>query len=321
MASRSSNTGCRLSEREILKLPAALFLFICLIPPHAAFSRTAAPCLTLHQVFYVEGPENFQPSGLTLREGHLYTVCDKRDHDIYRLDRQGAVATAVPAVKIPLPFFSSLHRCDFEGITCDSTGNFFLASEARSRILNIPADGSPARWITPDLKPYAREAGLLMIHNAGLEGICLTPENTFLLCAERERRGIIEIHPATHPMDITAYSCEKSPFSFPPGVSKDFSGLCFYQNAIYVLERNAYSVSRLERDADHHLSVSAGWSFKNVETLSDFRYADMTYGKSEGLCMDEDYIYVILDNNGLSRAKAPDDRRPLLLVFEKPDNF
>jgi hypothetical protein len=269
----------------------------------------------------VQGPENFQPSGLTLLNGRLYTVCDKRDHVIFRLDLCNTTAMAVAAIDIRLPFFSCFRSCDFEGITADADDNFFLASEARSRILKVPASNGKAFWIPPDFGKAAQDAGLLIVHNAGVEGICLTDESTFLLCAERQLRGFIEINPSTGPAKTVAYASEQSLFPFPEGISRDFSGLCFYKNAAYVLERNAYTVSRLERDADNHLTVSAGWSFKHVETLSDFRYTDMTYGKSEGLCVDEDYIYVILDNNSLPLAENPDDRRPLLLVFEKPDDF
>ena len=60
------------------------------------------------------------------------------------------------------------------------------------------------------------------------------------------------------------------------------------------------------------------WSFGHVTNADEYRYEDMTFGKAEGLTMDEDNVYVILDNNGLARVGDPTDHRPLLFVFARP---
>ena len=40
---------------------------------------------------------------------------------------------------------------------------------------------------------------------------------------------------------------------------------------------------------------------------------------AEGLCMDAERVYVVLDNNEADREVFPGDNRPLLLIMERPD--
>ncbi|MBC2717665.1 MAG: hypothetical protein HF978_20370 [Desulfobacteraceae bacterium] len=295
-------------------------LLICLLMITRAFSEDTVIALNLHKVYFVEGPDNFQPSGLTIIDGRLYTVSDKHDHLIYRLKLNSVTAAAIPAVKIPLPILSFIHPYDFEGITHDDSGNFYLASETQCRILRISPDGENADWITPDLKPAGEKAGLFQVKNAYLEGICCISSNEFILCTERQSRGFVEINLAATPIQINAYPSEYSKFEFPEGKRKDFSGLCRYKNDLYILERNAFLISQLKRD-NNKLVETIGWSYRHIETITPYRYVDMEFGKAEGLCMDDDYIYIIFDNNGDHRADTPDDCRPLLMLFNHPDNL
>ena len=305
---------------QILKPAGSLSLLFFLLFFPAAFSNASDNALKLHQVFYVDAPKNFQPSGLTIVNGCLYTISDKHDHFIYRLELKNDIASAIPAIRIRLPSGSLLHLLDFEGITHDGAGNFLLASESQCRVLKVPAKDGNAGWMTADLKPVGLKTGLFQVRNAGLEGICYVTDKKLILCAERQPRGFLEVNPTQNPVSILAYQSEKSKFKFPEGISKDFSGLYYFRNAVYVLERNAFIVSRLKREGDC-LVESTGWSYRHIETMRPYRYADMTYGKAEGLCMDDNYIYIVIDNNGDSRDGNPDDRRPLLMVFEHPDNF
>ena len=297
-----------------------LKLLFCFLIISTTVSADDVISLNLHKVYFVEGPKNFQPSGLTIMDDRLYTISDKHDHYIYCLEPNNDTAPAIPAVKIPLPIFSFAYSYDFEGITHDVSGNFFLASESQCRILRVSPNGENANWITPDLKSIGEKAGLFQIKNAYLEGICCISSNQFILCAERQPRGFMEINLATTPMHVNAYRSEQSQFAFPKGTSKDFSGLCRYKNDLYVLERNAFLISRLKHK-NNQLVETMGWSYRHIETANPYRYADMAFGKAEGLCIDDHYIYIIFDNNGDHRADNPDDRRPLLMLFHHPDIF
>jgi uncharacterized protein YjiK len=303
-----------------LKFIFLLTFLICSFLINTAFSQDDVVALNLHRVYFVQGPDNFQPSGLTIINDCLYTVSDKHDHFIYFMELSDETAKAIPAVEIPLPFFSFIHSYDFEGITHDKSGKFYLASESQCRILCISPDGKNANWITPNLKPAGKKAGLFQTANAYLEGICCISSDEFIMCAERQYRGFLEINLKNMPINIFAYSSENSKFRFPEGSNKDFSGLCSYQNNLYVLERNAHLFSHFKR-VNNQLTETTGWSYGHIETAATFRYADMTFGKAEGLCIDDQYIYIIIDNNNDHRADNPEDRRPLLMVFDHPDNF
>ncbi len=67
--------------------------------------------------------------------------------------------------------------------------------------------------------------------------------------------------------------------------------------------------------ADHGrlLVVSAA-----AENDARFAYVDRVYGLGEGLAITEDQIVVVLDNNQQARVAGAADRRPILLVFERP---
>jgi len=292
----------------------------CLFIFPAAFSQENVVDLNLHKVYFVEGPENFQPSGLTLINNILYTISDKHDSFIYRLELFDNTATAIPAIEITLPIFSFIYAYDFEGITHDLSNNFYLASETQCRILRISPDGENVEWITPNLKPAGQKANLFQTANAYLEGICCISSNEFIVCAERQNRGFMEINLEKTPIRVVAYPFEESIFKFPDGTNKDFSGPCRFRNNIYVLERNAYLFSKFLR-AGNQLAESSGWSYRHIETADAYRYSDMEFGKAEGLYIDEQYIYIIIDNNNSHRAVNPYDRRPILMVFTHPDNL
>lgn len=150
------------------------------------FAQSHAAPLKLFRVLPVEGPENCQPSGLTIRSDTLFTVSDKHDSAIYRVELQDTAAVLIPYLTFQIPDPSGKNWFDFEGITHDNSGNFYIVSESRFRILKVSADGEVA-WITPDLKSYGEEKGLFQVFNAYLEGIAWTGENHFILAAERQR--------------------------------------------------------------------------------------------------------------------------------------
>ncbi|MDA3896793.1 MAG: hypothetical protein PF482_11685, partial [Desulfobacteraceae bacterium] len=128
-------------------------VLLCFVTTVTALSQENVIDLDLYKVYFVEGPENFQPSGLTIINGCLYTVSDKHDNVIYSLELTDDIAKAIPVVGIPLPLFSFISSYDFEGITHDKSGNFYLASETQCRILRVSPDGKNGNWMTPDLKP------------------------------------------------------------------------------------------------------------------------------------------------------------------------
>jgi hypothetical protein len=280
-------------------------------------AQNPAVPLKLHHVLPVEGPENCQPSGLTIRNDTLFTVSDKHDSVIYRVELQDTAAILIPYLTFRIPDPSGKGWFDFEGITCDDSGNFYIVSETRFRILRVSAREDIA-WITPDLKPYGEAVGLFQVFNAYPEGIARTGVNQFVIAAERQPRGLLEIEIGKTNVSVNAYKFEEVKFPFAEGRSPDFADLFCYKDTLYALERNAFVVSQLIKENGQYRQ-GRGCSYEHIENDEALLYNDTRFGLAEGLCIDDRYIYIALDNNGDARRTNPNDTRPLLLILERPE--
>ena len=279
----------------------------------------AVPEITPTLVVPVAGPGNFQPSGLAVVDGVLFTVSDKHDDGVYRLDPGATQWTARLAV--PLRGVTAPGKLDLEGVVPDGAGGFFLVSEEQGRVLHIPKAGT-AQWLTDDLRtaPAVKTAELLRTHNAGFEGLALLAPGHFLLAAERQPRGLVEVNLAETPAHIAAGKMPRSPFT-EKGVRKaDFADLAVWHGRVFALVRNLSLVCELVREP----TSPAGWregvavSYAQTETDPRYRYTDTKYGLAEGLALDDAHLYVIYDNNGDALAADPSDRRARLFIFANP---
>ena len=171
-----------------------------------------APELKLLSEHPVQGMRGGNLSGLALCGQELWTVSDRDDEQIYRLDTRNTVWQAetvgieVPAVPDSgLPWGLKVRTwaasfvrggdLDFEGITCDAAGNKYVVSEAHAAVLQVPAQGAPV-WlkISPIMVREARASGMLLHFNALFEGLAVNPAGDRIwLAAERERRGLLSV--------------------------------------------------------------------------------------------------------------------------------
>ena len=296
-------------------MPIFLFLFAGVF----SFGNSNVPELSLNlkRALPVDGPKNIEPSGLTIFKNRLFTVSDDQDDTIFRIKLLQDKAILEPYIKFNPPKLRGVQKLDFEGITCDDDGNFYLLSESACRILRVPVSGRNATWVTPSLKSYGEEKGLLQQTNAGPEGIAFAGWDKFIICAEREHRGILAIDLGKRPIDVSVLQSEKTALKMPKDRPPDFSGLYFENDTLYVLERAAQTICKLVIGQAAMEEVDC-WSYAHMENRSDLRYTDMKFGHAEGLCMDKANIFLILDNNGDSRYTDPEDKRPLLFVIERP---
>ncbi len=273
--------------------------------------------LELVRVFPVESSRPVEPSGLCLFRGVLYSVSDKSDGTVYRISFGNGAARMEPHIRFDPP--AGAGTMDFEGITVDEEGNFYLASEAHARILRVTPEGE-AQWYFESVLAAGREAGMFKVPNASVEGITILDNGNFLLAAERQPRGLIEVDGRTGDV-VRAQMMNQTQFSDRLSILRrpDWTGLYNYGGDVFALFRNANMVVRLERDADGGFrETEDAWGFRHVEESGEFRFDDLRYGKAEGLAIDERYYYIILDNNRRPRAVDRSDRRPLLFVFRNP---
>ena len=235
------------------------------------------------------------------------------------------MATLRPFVRLHPPG-NGPRPTDLEGIALDATdghpGGLLLASEGRSRVLRVEADGATT-WITPPLDEIGRPLGMLRIDNAGLEGIARLPNGRILVAAERDLRGLIELpsgglRDERDHADVQAWAMPGSICTPPPGRENDFADLAVWNGQVFALERNCHVVMRIERSATEWVE-RGGWSYARTENDPRFVYRDRRFGVAEGLAIDDRHVFIVTDNNHDHLLADPADRRPRLFIFHHPD--
>lgn len=299
------------------------------------------PELKLLSEHPVEGMRGGNLSGLAMCGESLWTVSDRDDDVLYRLDTSGHVWQAESRhLDVPtppqngLPVGLTLTRwaasfvrggvLDFEGVSCDAAGNRYLVSEGYAAILKVPVAGSPS-WlkITPNLIREARARGLLLHFNALFEGLAVSPEGDRIwLAAERQNRGLLLIQRQQTVWDCNGACVLSSEggMQMPPAevpnaqpVPRDFADLSLFDGKLFTLERNAYQICRRDPLTT---AVERCWSFA-AEALVDNRRYSESYGMAEALVVDAQGAWIGLDNN--DKARADGEARPIVWRFAAPD--
>ncbi|WP_377563569.1 hypothetical protein [Microbulbifer celer] len=292
---------------------------------------------TLLNSWWIDGSEGLDISGLSFCNGELLAVADKFSDRYYRLLPQNG-QEQVPLVQRTLfappdlprdqpvslktraiHYANFQGRMDFEGITCDEDG-VYLLSERHNRLVTFSGSGERysgetlrGRWLPQRWSESARANGYLQKFNGESEGV-VKVGGDFWIALEREPRGLLHLRDG----DI-----EGSEYHDLPGAGLDFygrsedvTGLAFYRGGLYTLERNAYAVCRRSFD-----NLTAQWCirYRHVEESPEKAYLERTYAKAEGLAINDAGIFIVLDNNGVGRVSAPDDRRGLLMQLAHPE--
>lgn len=284
-------------------------------------------------------------SGLAWCADALWAVSDRDDDRLYRLTSEQGVwqahaeifmASPAPASGLPWGtrtrnWASGLLRggeLDLEGLSCDAAGNRYLVSEAQVAVLQITPEGH-ARWLAlaPQLLSQARARGLLWNFNALFEGVAVDPSGARLwLAAERERRGLLVLH-----KDATRWVCRGSCVLLSEGgtlaapsalggepLAKDFSGLAFFKDKLYTLDRLQHQVCRRAL-ADGR--AERCWSYA-ATALADERRYDLPYGVAEALWVDAEGAWLGVDNgggwSGTGTARGDGETRPIIWRFAAP---
>ncbi|WP_397450205.1 esterase-like activity of phytase family protein [Pseudomonas sp. NA-150] len=278
-------------------------------------------------------------SGLAMCNGELWTVSDRDDGLIYKLDTSASVwkaeAVTIKAPSAPNSGLSFRLRSmakasllarggelDFEGITCDAAGNRYLVSEGYAAVLKVPVSGAPTWLKLPKaVVEQAQAQGMLQKFNAIFEGIAINPAGDRLwLAAEREKRGLLVVG-----RDQDKWSCKGSCVIFSEDgtltmpaqmgsreVPRDFADLALYEGKLFTLERAAYQICRRDLET---AKVERCWSFANDALVPEKLYSQ-EFGLAEALVIDKDGAWIGVDNN--FGARADGEKRPIVWRFAAP---
>jgi len=271
-----------------------------------------------YSVLPINSAHPIEPSGLTVFENKLYTVSDD-SNNIYLLEtnEEGEVTASINS-HLDVTQLSAMNL-DLEGISV-AEGRFVVVSEVHHKLIQVDADH--VSWM-PDLGGVyadAHQAGLFQIYNAGIEAITYLGNQTFLLAAERQPRGLIEvtfddsfnkiIKQNNQVFDDSIYPLENNR-------TPDLTGLYYFDGVIYALHRNAYMIHELIKNEQGVYQEGKAWSYQHIVKQPEFLYQDMQYGHAEGLAVDETYFYIVLDNNNDAHFKQAGDKRPLLIKAKR----
>jgi hypothetical protein len=97
----------------------------------------------------------------------------------------------------------------------------------------------------------------------------------------------------------------------------DFADLWMDGQRIFALCRNAGGISELVR-TEKGWDEKPLWRYRTTVEGNPYQFENMLFGMAEGLCMDKDHVYLVLDNNRVFRKGQPKDQRSWFFEFERP---
>lgn len=280
--------------------------------------RTHTLVVTERWLLNPPGQERFDASALLRRkDGHLYTLTDK-SAGWYRIDR--LTNGTADLVRDPQWFTRAQMEAlavgktghwDLEGIAegpdgclyfCEELNRWVLRADPRSgRLERLEINWEPVRkWFSADL-------------NSSWEGIAAGTDGRLYLANEWRLGRIVVVDLGTRQV-VDDFKVS------PPGrVARDntYSDLCWYAGDLWVLCRQARHVLRVD-PITHR--VLADFDYTNIELSPEHGYASfIPYGQFEGLAVDAENIWLLIDNNGSARLARRDDPRPTLFRCARPD--
>ncbi|WP_231757673.1 esterase-like activity of phytase family protein [Microbulbifer elongatus] len=285
----------------------------------------------LLNAWWVDGSAGLDISGLSFCHGALLAVADKSSERLYRVAVNNQAASAVLETRAvfsrpPLPddqpvsvkaralhYASTPLSMDFEGVTCDGEATYLL-SERHNRIARLDTGAKQARWLPQRWSESAKAQGYLQRVNAESEGLVKAGED-FWVALERQPRGLLKLQPEDT-VGVAFYTLPEVPGLDFRGRAEDLTGLACYDGGLFTLERNAFAVCRRNL---HNLRAEWCIHYQHVEEGAEYVYQETRFGKGEGLAINDQGIFVVLDNNGVARAAAPEDARGLLIQLAFPD--
>jgi hypothetical protein len=304
-----------------------IIILIVFVASGLRLSASEVP-LVFEAAYVIDGVPGIQPSGIAVCDGKVVMVSDKHDSVIYQLNfNQDGIAKAEIWKRIsdipipPIQNFNTWTRIkryigeflglsggvDWEGIACNRDGDIFIASEYHLSVLKLYSDGNK-EWVIDHLYQKGRQVELFQKDNAYIEGVTVVGEE-LILAVEREPRGLIKSKDG-----VLSFYIQPGPQLSIDGLPYDYTGLDSYHDKKIVLDRNHYKVCELAENNE----TLVCYTFGNIAKSKKWGYNTGKYGLSEGIAIDGDALWIVVDNNGDARSENLNDTRPTILKFKNP---
>jgi hypothetical protein len=204
------------------------------------------------------------------------------------------------------------HRYDIEGIARDPRGRIYLCDEAQRWILRCSPSAPRAERLQIDWSPIEH---FFSEHdrNASFEGIAVGKDRLYV--ANERNHAVIAV------VDLDSLSVVDHFRPRPASLrfwEPHYSDLSWHRGALYVLVRESRTILAVDPDSGQ---VRAEFDYRAIELDPQFQYQLVVpfAGVMEGLAVDDDYFWLLTDNNHRPRLRYPHDRRPTLFRCLRPD--
>ncbi len=252
-----------------------------------------------------------EPSGIARAGGKLIAVSDG-DAALYEIVKGVRGRAAMPWAKVK--FSGGGARFDFEGLAFHEN-QFFIADERGRRIIAADASGK-AEVLPHDIADYNRRNGIRFSRdaNAGFEGIAVDAvDGSFYILNERAPAVIYRLEKNDGMLKAVAHL---DLGAFGKGEISDASDIFAEKGNIYVLARKANRIIKLgARDWSRidHLDFTAVAARLYVSADG--------YGFAEGLCIDENNIYLTFESDGHPLRGSTAGKHGTLVIMSRPRGF
>jgi uncharacterized protein YjiK len=260
------------------------------------------------------GGDRFDASGLAFWKGKLLTVSD-RDSELYEIvlgtntTAQLKLTGLFPHKAVSRAAFLPEPRYDCEGIAVDPEGAVYISEESERSIFKTSGEGQPVERLKIDWSPVKQFFG--RDPNASFEGVAVAPTKIYV-ANERDAPRIIVVDRATLKVQDSFFVDSES-FAFG---GPHYSDLSFFEGHLYILDRNHRVIFEVDPSTKR---VLAEHEFGQMELAEEVAYRTIyPTGTMEGLALDQNYFWLVTDNNGLGRIKYPKDARPTLFRCVRP---
>lgn len=199
---------------------------------------------------------------------------------------------------------------DSEGLARDEAGRIYLCEETYRWILRCEPKAGAVELLNIDWGKA--RAFFSENRNASFEGIAIHGDRLYV-ANEREIGRILVV-------DLRTLKLVDDFQALPLGIKSGdihYSDLSWFDDSLWVLCRENRCVLRV--DVKSHDTL-AQFDYGNIELAFENRYAQpYPFGFVEGLAVDANWIWLVVDNNGFTRVVALNDWRPTLWRCRRPD--
>lgn len=200
---------------------------------------------------------------------------------------------------------------DLEGIAIDQSGNIYTCEEKRRAIYRFNLGEKRYERLEIDWTPVRRY--FAYDPNASFEGVAVSPDNKLYVANERNSPRIFVVDLNTLKV-VEHFYVNGTGFSL---AGPHYSDLSWFDGHLYVLDRHQRVI--LQVNPVNH-EVMAEFRFGKMETAPAVAYKTLfPTGTMEGLAVDNEYFWLLTDNNGKPRVNFREDIRPTLFRCKRPD--